>query len=109
MKFKNSTEITMDIEAEFKRITASNLRSKVVLEMSIAQHAKMCVDNAEELIQTRMLSKLLSDDIESRVKRYVNCLGKTSKNYKEWLIDDYTTKLNLEIGKLFRQKNFSKL
>jgi len=107
-KFKNSTDITMDIEAEFKRITALNLRSKVVLEMSIEQHAKMCVDNAEELIQTRMLSKLLSDDIESRVKRYVNCLGKTSKNYKEWLIDDYISKLNLEIGKLFRQKNFSK-
>jgi len=49
---------------------------------------------------------LLNDDIESRVKRYVNCLGKTSKNYREWLIEDYKTKLSLAIGKKFREINF---
>ena len=105
-KFNKTAHITIDIEGEFKRITALNLRSKVVLEMSIEQHATMCVDNSEELIETRGLSRLLADDIESRVKRYVNCLGKTSKNYRDWLIDDYSTKLNLAIGKKFREKNF---
>ena len=105
-KFIKTAEITIDIEGEFKRIMALNLRSKVVLEMSIEQHAAMCVDNSEELIETRALSRLLADDIESRVKRYVNCLGKTSKNYRDWLIDDYSTKLNLAIGKKFREKNF---
>ena len=53
-----------------------------------------------------MLSKLLNDDVESRIKRYVNCLGKTSKNYREWLIEDYKSKLTLAIGKLFRELNF---
>jgi hypothetical protein len=53
-----------------------------------------------------MLSKLLTDDIESRVRRFVNCLGKTSKNYREWLIEDYKTKLSLAIGKKFRELNF---
>ena len=105
-KFNKTAHITIDIEGEFKRITALNLRSKVVLEMSIEQHATMCVDNSEELIETRGLSRLLADDIESRVKRYVNCLGKTSKNYRDWLIEDYSTKLNLAIGKKFREKNF---
>ena len=105
-KFNKTAHIIIDIEGEFKRITALNLRSKVVLEMSIEQHATMCVDNSEELIETRGLSRLLADDIESRVKRYVNCLGKTSKNYRDWLIDDYSTKLNLAIGKKFREKNF---
>ena len=105
-KFNKTAHITIDIEGEFKRITALNLRSKVVLEMSIEQHATMCVNNSEELIETRGLSRLLADDIESRVKRYVNCLGKTSKNYRDWLIDDYSTKLNLAIGKKFREKNF---
>jgi type I site-specific restriction endonuclease len=105
-KFSKTENITIDIEAEFKRITAMNQRSKVVIEMSIEQHATMCVDNSVELIETRALSKLLTDDIESRVLRYVNCLGKTSKNYREWLIDDYTTKLVLAIGKKFRERNF---
>lgn len=104
--FAKTAEVTMDIEAEFKKITALNLRSKEVIERSVNQHALMCVENAEDLYGAKMLSKLLNDDIESRVKRYVNCLGKTSKNYREWLIEDYKTKLSLAIGKKFRELNF---
>jgi superfamily II DNA or RNA helicase len=104
--FAKTLDVFMDIEAEFKIITAQNLRSKEVIERSINQHALMCVENSEDLHGARMLSKLLNDDIESRVKRYVNCLGKTSKNYREWLIDDYKNKLSLTIGKKYRELNF---
>lgn len=103
--FAKTADITMDIEEEFKKAAAQNLRSKEVLEKSIQQHALMCVENSSDLNKARMLSKLLSDDIESRVKRFVNCLGKTSKNYREWLIEDYKTKLTLAIGKKFRELN----
>ena len=104
--FAKTADITLDIEEEFKRITAMNLRSKEVIEKSIQQHAKMCIENSKELNEARMLSKLLGDDIESRIKRFVNCLGKTSKNYREWLAEDYKVKLTLAIGKLFRELNF---
>ena len=104
--FSKTADITIDIEEEFKKIVAQNLRSKEVLEKSINQHALMCVENTKQLVQARMLSKLLSDDIESRVRRFVKCLGKTSKNYREWLIEDYKTKLSLAIGKKFRELNF---
>lgn len=103
-QFKNSVDINFDIEEEFKLSARQNLRSKIVIEKSIDQHATMCIENSEELYEARMLSKLLYDDIESRVKQFVNCLGKTSKNYREWLIDDYKQKLNLAIGKKFREK-----
>lgn len=104
--FPKTTEFTIDIDEEFKKTIAQNKRSKEVLEKSIDQHALMCVENAEDLYQARNLSKLLSDDIDSRVKRFVNCLGKTSKNYREWLIEDYKAKLSLAIGKKFRELNF---
>ena len=104
--FAKSKDITIDIEIEFKNVIAQNLRSKEVLEKSINQHALMCVENSVELNRARMLSKLLSDDIESRVFRYVKCLGKTSKNYREWLLEDYKSKLSLAIGKIFRELNF---
>ena len=104
--FAKSKDIAIDIETEFKKIIAQNLRSKEVLEKSINQHALMCVENSVELNRARMLSKLLTDDIESRVFRYVKCLGKTSKNYREWLMEDYKTKLSLAIGKKFRELNF---
>ena len=104
--FAKTTDITIDIEEEFKKVVSQNLRSKEVLEKSILQHALMCVENTTELVQARMLSKLLSDDIESRIRRFVSCLGKTSKNYREWLIEDYKTKLSLAIGIKFRELNF---
>ncbi|TBX66975.1 DEAD/DEAH box helicase [Flavobacterium silvisoli] len=104
--FAKTAVIDMDIESEFKKNMAMNLRPKEVLEKSIQQHATMCVENSNELNGARMLSKLLSDDIESRVKSFVKCLGKTSKNYREWLIEDYKTKLSLAIGKKFRELNF---
>ena len=64
----------------------------------------MCVDNSEELVEARILSKLLTDDINSRVIRFVKYLGKTSKNYREWLTEDYNSKLTLAIGKKFRER-----
>lgn len=101
-KFSKSKDISFDVEKEFKINLSRNLRSKEVILKSIQQHAAMCFTNSFELKEAKMLSKLLMDDIESRVNIYVNCLGKTSKNYKEWLIEDYTAQLNMSINKLFR-------
>ncbi len=106
-KFKNTPNIDMDIEEEHKQAIAKNLRSKVVLEKSIDQHSSMCVDNTETLNDAKKLAKELADDIESRVKIYARCLSHCSKNYREWLVEDYTLKLQLAIGKKFREKLFA--
>ncbi len=105
-KFKNTKVVTFDIDEEHKRIIAQNLRSKVVLEKSLEQHASMCVDNAEELYDAKLLAKELQDDIECRMKRYAKCLSHCSKNYREWLVEDYKTKLTLLIGKKVREKMY---
>jgi superfamily II DNA or RNA helicase len=106
-KFKNTIDIAFDVDAEHKIAITMNLRSKVVLDKSLEQHGAMCVDNTEELIQAKNLSKELHDDIECRIKRYARCLSQCSKNYREWLVEDYKTKLVLVIGKKFREKLFA--
>jgi superfamily II DNA or RNA helicase len=106
-KFKNTVVVTFDIEAEHKLAIALNLRSKEVLEKSLEQHAAMCVDNTEELIEAKNLSKELSEDIECRMKRYSKCLSQCSKNYRQWLVEDYKLKLLLLIGKKYREKIFA--
>lgn len=105
-KFKNTLVVSFDVDEEHKRIIAQNLRSKVVIEKSLEQHASMCVDNSEELYEAKLLSKELHDDIECRMKRYAKCLSHCSKNYSEWLIEDYKNKLALLIGKKFRESLF---
>jgi superfamily II DNA or RNA helicase len=106
-KFKNSVEVTFDVDAEHKKVIAANLRSKVVLEKSLNQHATICIENTEELADAKKLSKELADDIEYRMKRYAKCLSQCSKNYREWLIEDYKLQLQLLIGKKYREKIFA--
>lgn len=102
--FSKSKEITFDMENECKNALKNNMRLKTVLEKSIDQHATICIENAsEELIKAKYLSKLLHDDIESRVRIYTTFLSSVTKNYKQWLAEDYKTKLNLMIGKKFRE------
>lgn len=103
-KFSKTEVVTFDVDEEHKLAIAKNERSKVVIDKSLDQHAAMCVDNTETLPEAKMLSRELEDDIESRVKYFTKCLSKSSKNYREWLMDDYKQKLTLLIGKKYREK-----
>jgi len=105
-RFANTDIVTFDIDEEHKKVISQNLRSKVVIEKSLEQHASMCIDNSEELYDAKLLAKELHADIECRMKRYASCLSHCSKNYREWLIEDYKLKLILLIGKKFREKHF---
>ncbi|MFG4002382.1 DEAD/DEAH box helicase [Flavobacterium aquidurense] len=103
-KFAKTVDVTFDVDEEHKLIIKQNLRSKVVLDKSLEQHAAMCVDNTETLQEAKSLGKELDDDIDCRIKRYSKCLSQCSKNYREWLVDDYKLKLVLLIGKKYREK-----
>lgn len=105
--FKNSTDIDFDVDEEFKIILAKNLRPKEVIEKSIQQHATMCVDNSDDLVGAKNLAKFLIEDIEYRVKLFTRCLASSTKNYREWLIEDYQTRLQIAIGKLYRARLFA--
>jgi hypothetical protein len=106
-KFSNTPDITFDVETEYRIALSKNLRPKVVIEKSIEHHASMCVDNSETLVEAKQLANELAEDIESRVRHFTNCLSSSTKNYREWLIEDYKTRLTVIIGRKFREKIFS--
>ena len=100
-KFSNSDNITFDVKAEYKKIFAQGKKSKLVLEKSIEQHAQICVENSEDVFDARILAKELKDEIQYRVKQYSYCIMNNTKNYKEWLEEDYERKLRSSISKMF--------
>lgn len=100
-KFSKSDNLDYDIKAEYKKIFAQGLKSKVVLERSIEQHAKICVENAEDVFDARILAKELKEEISYRVRQYSYCIMNNTKNYKEWLEEDYERKLRLNISQKF--------
>ncbi|OQD42865.1 DEAD/DEAH box helicase [Croceivirga radicis] len=103
-KFKNSENIKFDIKAEYKKVFAEGLKSKIVLERSIEQHAQICVENSEDVFDARILAKELKDEIQFRVRQYSYCIMNNTKNYKEWLEEDYERKLRSSISKKFAQR-----
>ena len=103
-EFSKSANIEFDIKAEYKKVFAQGLRSKIVLEKSIEQHAQICVENAEDVFDARILAKQLKEEIQFRVKQYSYCIMNNTKNYKEWLEEDYERRLRSSISKRFAQK-----
>lgn len=102
--FSNSASIEFDIKEEYKKVFAKGLKSKTVLERSIEQHARICVENSEDVFDARILAKQLKEEIAYRVKQYSYCIMNNTKNYKEWLEEDYERKLRLSISQKFAAK-----
>ncbi|MFD2098629.1 DEAD/DEAH box helicase [Flagellimonas iocasae] len=100
-KFSKSEDITFDIKEEYKKVFAEGRKSKEVLERSIEQHAQICVENSEDVFDARILAKELKDEIAYRVRQYSYCIMNNTKNYKEWLEEDYERKLRSSISKKF--------
>lgn len=103
-KFSKSIDFDFDLHEEFKFTVKNNLKAKTVIDKSIDQHARICVENADDPITAKFLTKDLADDIEYRVRQYCVLLGNTTKNYRLWLIEDYKEKLVLATSKKMRDK-----
>ncbi len=103
-KFNKSKEMSFDIEETYKTVLEQGLKSKTVLDLSIAQHAEICVVNSETVSEAKQLARELREEILYRIKRYAYCLANCTNNYKEWLEEDYRMKLNTAITKLYSQK-----
>lgn len=102
-KFENTLDVTFDVEEEFRIAADERQKPKTVIDKSIRQHAFMCIENAETIPEARKLARLLEPDIEFRVKQYAKLLAKTTKNYREWLIEDYKNRLSVMIGRIFHK------
>jgi superfamily II DNA or RNA helicase len=100
-RFKKTSDPTFNIKERYKEVFAQGGRSKQVLEESIEQHTEMCVENSETVIEARQLAKLLEEDIQYRVQQYTYCIMNNTKNYKEWLEEDYIRKLRANIARQF--------
>ena len=100
--FKNSDNIEFDIKEAYEAAVNNGEKSKKVLEESIDQHAQMCAENSEDVFDARILARELGDDIRDRVKRYSRCIINNTKNYRDWLFEDYNRKLRSRINEMFQ-------
>ena len=91
--FLKSDEVYFDINKTYIKSIRNGESSKVVLRRSIEQHAKICIENSEDVYDALVLMKLLNEDIDFRIHRYSKCISKSTHNFLEWLKEDYKKKL----------------
>ena len=100
-EFANSEEVFFDIKKTYIDSVKNGESSKVVLERSIKQHARICIENSEDVYDALGLAKMLGDDIDYRIGRYTKCISKSTFNFVEWLKDDYRKKLRAYLRENF--------
>ncbi|MCX2837369.1 DEAD/DEAH box helicase [Salinimicrobium sp. MT39] len=97
-KFANTKDVSFDVDEEYDDIIKKGLKSKTVLERSLDQHTTMCVENSEDVFDARLLAKELEEDIAYRIRKYSYCISNSTKNYRDWLREDYMRKLRQKIN-----------
>jgi superfamily II DNA or RNA helicase len=103
-KFPNSLELSFDVQAAHQEALENGQKPKLVIRDSIRQHALMCVDNSDSLARALELTAELDKEIDWRIKQYGKCLGKVTKNYLDWLKEDYCAKLKKLISKVMGRR-----
>lgn len=93
-EFANSKNMYFDMKQVYIDTIRAGESSKRVLEKSIEHHAKMCVENSEDVFDALILAKMLGEEIDDRINRYAKCISKSTHNFVTWLKDDYRKKLN---------------
>ena len=93
-EFANTKEPYFDIKKEYRNAIQTGKSSKVVLERSIEQQAKMCIENSNDVFDALILAKHLGGQIDDRIHRYSKCISKSTHNFLQWLREDYRKKLN---------------
>jgi type I site-specific restriction endonuclease len=100
-RFKKNPNDDFDIKKEYKKVIREGSKSMQAIENSIAQHSKLVIANSEDVFEARELAKLLHDDIGYRIKQYCYCIMNSTKNYKDWLLEEYIRKLRLSFNGKF--------
>ncbi|MCB0399519.1 MAG: DEAD/DEAH box helicase family protein [Winogradskyella sp.] len=103
-EFSKSEDTYFDVIQTYKDAVDAGESSKVVLERSIEHHAKICIENSEDVYDAIALAKLLKEDINQRIEIYAKCISKSTGNFITWLKDDYQKKLNSYLRTNFDEK-----
>lgn len=92
-QFAKSDNVSFDIKKTYLNAVDRGESSKIVLEKSVEQHAKICIENSEDVYDALGLVKVLEQDIDIRINDYAKCISKSTHNFISWLREDYKKKL----------------
>ncbi|UAB80578.1 DEAD/DEAH box helicase family protein [Marixanthomonas sp. SCSIO 43207] len=91
--FSKTEDVYFNVKTAYTESVKNGESTKVILERSIEHHARMCIENSEDVFDALILAKELGDDIDHRIEHYTKCISKSTHNFVSWLKKDYRVKL----------------
>jgi superfamily II DNA or RNA helicase len=92
-KFPNTTDFSFDMEEVYQGLLMKGQKTLKAVELSQEDHFRRIIENADHLFAAIDLLNILQDEIRYRLSVYTNCLAKSTKNYFNWLFEQYNDQL----------------
>lgn len=99
--FPKSMDFSFDMEEEYYSRLKKAKKTIEAVDASIENHYQRIFENANDLYEGLDLLNLLQDEIQFRLRVYTNCLSKSTKNYFNYLLENYNEKIKSRLRKEF--------
>ncbi len=96
-KFPKSTFEPFDIKEEYLKSMDKGERPIEAINRSMAAHKKVILENAGDIFDALEMAEFFDKEIEYRVKKFSYCISKSTKNYLNWMQEDYMRKLKQQL------------
>lgn len=92
-KFSKTENLDFNVKEAYKTAILNKQKPTIVIDQSIEHHVKMITENTDDLMQGLGLARELDEAISDRVRRYSYCLHNTTRNFRDWLQEEYMRRL----------------
>lgn len=95
--FPNTKDFSFDMEATYRKLVLRGRRTVEAVDLSLEDHYNRILENTDDFFEAIDLLNLLQEEIHFRLKVYTRNLAKASKNYFQYLLDDYNEKIKFRL------------
>ncbi len=92
--FPATQDFDFDMERVYYMLYNKGKRTLESLDISIENHFQRIRENATNYLDALPLINALQEEIKYRLNVYISCLSKATKNYFNYLLEDYNEKLH---------------
>ena len=98
-RFAHTENFSFDMREAYVRALRNGQKPQAAIDEAIAHHTEIIEANSKDTAEAMELMKLLSEDVDYRMKEYCRCIAKSTENYTKWITEEYNRKLAQNLRK----------
>ena len=95
--FPNTADFNFDMEKAYYTLYNKGKKTLDAIDVSIENHFERIKENTTNYLDALPLINALQEEIQYRLNVYISCLSKATKNYFNYLLENYNEKLHAKL------------